>query len=258
MAPAHADAFWRWLDELSGPGKFHGADIDIRIACWSKEPPAGQYDSQLLKELERIEKAKSNDKVVRMSGVGVQTPCLIYGQKLKERRKSSFNVSAGYQLAQQKHLVYADPERERSIFLVSARPMYWWRLARSVEFGLGGGAYWFKTTGEDGFWKFTPEAQLDIKPLALIRDLSTCDPHHGIPDSQFDQLISVRLGLLTFPGGFNASQFGATKFKNGKTEVDAEAMWSLSILVDLEPAFRMKKAAQALEEILKTQPVKKK
>jgi hypothetical protein len=37
LAPAPAQAWWGWLDDLSGPGKFKGPQFDFRLACFGPE-----------------------------------------------------------------------------------------------------------------------------------------------------------------------------------------------------------------------------
>lgn len=39
LAPAPAFAWWGWLDELSGPGRFWGAEFDFRLACLMQQAP---------------------------------------------------------------------------------------------------------------------------------------------------------------------------------------------------------------------------
>jgi hypothetical protein len=261
-APQRADAFWRWLDELSGPGKFYGAELDIRIVCKTAPAKAGDYDSDLLTALQDLEaqaEAKlapltKAQKTLLMPGVG--TPCLVYGKKLTERRQASFNVVVGYQLAKRTNLVYADDLNrppgdlapERNIYNFSVRPTGWWRWARSFEVGAGVGVYWLWGTDSKSFVKVTFEPQFDLKPLALINDLRGKKPK-GIPDSQFDQLISIRGGFTRFPG-FEAQEFHAAKFRSGDLEIGVEWVKSISLIIDLEPAFRQRRAWKALDELL--------
>jgi hypothetical protein len=39
VQPARADAWFGWLDRLSGPGPFKGAEFDFRIVCFVEETP---------------------------------------------------------------------------------------------------------------------------------------------------------------------------------------------------------------------------
>jgi hypothetical protein len=260
-APQRADAFWRWLDELSGPGKFYGAELDIRIACKTVKPKA-KYESDLLTALQDLEKevktrGSANALETKMLSMGVGTPCLISDKKLDEVRKASFNVVVGYQLAKKTNLVYAGDEQrpvgelapERNIYNASVRPTGWLRLARSVEVGFGVGVYWFWGTDSEQFVNVSLEPQIDVKPLALVRDILR-KPVKGIPDSQFDQMISIRGAYTPFPGGFEAQDFHAEKFRNGDLKVGAEKMWSISVILDLEPAFRLRQASRARDTLV--------
>src|SRR5262245_44553043 len=40
VAPARADAWWGWLDDLSGPGRFRGPQFEFRVACFGEESEA--------------------------------------------------------------------------------------------------------------------------------------------------------------------------------------------------------------------------
>jgi hypothetical protein len=40
IAPAPAQAWWAWLDDLSGPGKFRGPQFEFRLVCFGEESEA--------------------------------------------------------------------------------------------------------------------------------------------------------------------------------------------------------------------------
>src|SRR6267142_1035934 len=40
LAPAPAQAWWGWLDDLSGPGRFRGPLFEFRIICFGPESEA--------------------------------------------------------------------------------------------------------------------------------------------------------------------------------------------------------------------------
>ncbi len=40
LTPASAHAWWGWLDDLSGPGKFKGRRFDVRLMCFGEESEA--------------------------------------------------------------------------------------------------------------------------------------------------------------------------------------------------------------------------
>ena len=42
MVPAPAHAWFGWLDNLSGPGPFHGLEFDVRLACFMDQPTWSQ------------------------------------------------------------------------------------------------------------------------------------------------------------------------------------------------------------------------
>jgi hypothetical protein len=42
IAPARADAWFAWLDQLSGPGPYHGLQFEFRVACFGKDSDANR------------------------------------------------------------------------------------------------------------------------------------------------------------------------------------------------------------------------
>ena len=45
LSPAPAQAWWEWLDELSGPKGLKGPQFEARLACFGNELPAGFVES---------------------------------------------------------------------------------------------------------------------------------------------------------------------------------------------------------------------
>src|ERR1044072_8556915 len=68
MAPAPAHAWWGWLEELSGPGRFIGYEFDFRFYCLMERAPlaepgaATQLASRLIVPLRRIQSIPEADK----------------------------------------------------------------------------------------------------------------------------------------------------------------------------------------------------
>ena len=48
LTPASAYAWWGWLDDLSGPGKFYGQQYEVRVACFGDEFKANEDLKRLL------------------------------------------------------------------------------------------------------------------------------------------------------------------------------------------------------------------
>jgi hypothetical protein len=66
LAPVPAQAWWGWLDDLSGPGPFWGAEFDFRVACLMEESPWAESvaNLQIAEALLRADAAKpSTDKL---------------------------------------------------------------------------------------------------------------------------------------------------------------------------------------------------
>jgi hypothetical protein len=48
LTPASAHAWWAWLDDLSGPGRFYGQQLEVRLACFGDEFKANEDLKRLL------------------------------------------------------------------------------------------------------------------------------------------------------------------------------------------------------------------
>ena len=48
LTPASAHAWWGWLDDLSGPGRFYGQQYEVRVACFGDEFKANEDLKSLL------------------------------------------------------------------------------------------------------------------------------------------------------------------------------------------------------------------
>jgi hypothetical protein len=236
LLPVHASAFWRWLDELSGPGPFNGYDMEVRLLC--RMVPARHVNDKD-RDGQRYNFPKAEYSTRSFVPIpGVLTHCIFDKDTPADRQRvASFNVGFSHQWTRRTNLDYeVDPARERKITVYSVRPSVWARPARSIEIGAGMGVYWFEGDGFDRFTRVSIEPLLfNVKPVALFRDMLRRGPIDGFPDTQLDQLLSLRVGLVMFPAGFNAEDFGA---RPGSFNVGADKMSSFSMLIDLEPLVR--------------------
>lgn len=58
MRPSPAHAWWDWLDQLSGPGKFSGPQFQFRLACFGGESAAKQVVDDLKRASEFADKLR--------------------------------------------------------------------------------------------------------------------------------------------------------------------------------------------------------
>lgn len=221
--PAHA-LFWHWLDELSGPGGFNGYEIEVRLVCFSKpEDPKAQ----------EIKEVKIPKTAAAMIGA-IPPGCVFTRVPLRNRRTASINLNVSYNYANHTNLQY-DDDRTHYVHLLIISPRVWLRPTRSVEVGAGIGWYRFTGAGFDPISRVVFEPFLvDVKPFALIKDvfnLSDQDDVRTYPDSQWDQFISVRVGLVYTEQGFDAERFGA---RPGTFRTDREVLPTASVLLDLD------------------------
>src|SRR5438132_6288459 len=80
LVPARADAWWDWLDQLSGPGPFWGWDLQYRVICIEDTDGADVRLSNI--------KDSRGQRFARFAGVG----CVFDKDK---NPLASFNVTVG-------------------------------------------------------------------------------------------------------------------------------------------------------------------
>jgi hypothetical protein len=227
--PAHA-FFWHWLDELSGPGPFNGKEFEFRLYCWHE--PDDKAD------IKREDVARTTTEKAMVLLPVVTSPCL-NNVPLNHKRTGSFSLTYTRQGTDSPNLTYdADQFKRRSVKLTTVRPTFWIRPARSVEVGAGVGFYTFSGDDFETFTTWTIEPLIfDVKPFALVRDAfhHGKPPEKGLPDTHFDQILSLRVGLIFFPQEIKDTDFGA---KANTFSVSHEKLPSFSVLLDLEPLWR--------------------
>jgi hypothetical protein len=62
MIPARADAWFEWLDRLSGPGGWYGVKLDVRALCFGKPMPLERTDARLRSLADRLKKLNRSER----------------------------------------------------------------------------------------------------------------------------------------------------------------------------------------------------
>jgi hypothetical protein len=217
--PATARANWilDWIDELSGPGPFYGPSFEWRLICFSEPDPANRDAVETADESKQ-----AAARVLQFFGPG----CFFKQVPVTHQRRASINLKLGLLKAKRNDLVYALPEADKDVKLTTLMPSVSWRAARSVEFQFGGGVFWFSGPSFASFHRIVLQpVQADVKPLAAINHFRGADP------VWWDELLSLRGGVVIVPRGFDARDFGAVP---GTFRVSRDTLKSAAIFVDLE------------------------
>ncbi len=238
VRPSHADAWWHYFDELSGPGPFNGVEVDVRVICFARSPAAST---------DRVKETEDSDRRAASRLLSIVSFDCIYSKphgaeshwgspRLDEQRWLSFNVDVVYYFAHHHHLEYDDNVRH-AVRAFSLRPTVWYRLRRGMDIGAGVGVYRFMGNGFESFNRMSVEPLIDVRPVALIKDLVGHRPASvdRYPDSQLDQILSVRTGLVYMPNGFTDRDFGA---QSNRLHTSHEALWTVAVDIDLSPIAR--------------------
>lgn len=239
--PAPADAlFWRWLDELSGPGPFNGIEIEARLYCFpdrvqrSVATPAQTMDANgQAGGSSVLEAGKREARAPRRAFLAAQLPCLNKSSR-EGPRKASVNLTTSYNWARNSNQIYADG-RDHKVHYIEVRPSVWVRPARSIDVGTGVSWLLFRGDRFDSFSRIAFEpVMVDIKPFALLNDLRRRTPlvrKYVMPDAEGDLFLTFRTGVMLMPKGFTDRDFGA---EPNTFSVGHEWLPMFSVLLDLD------------------------
>ena len=206
---AHAGII-EWIDQLSGPGGFVGFSIEARLHCW------GVDKVTKLQEPRKEEPEPDRQEDARAFGVVLACPNTLAPT---QRTGFTLNVASGVSWALNNNLKYA-PNTETGVKLVPLEGSVWWYPLPPVAVGASIGNYWFSGPAFSTFSRFyVRPIQVELKPLAFPRKrwYTTAE------------ILTVRIGYVLIPEGFQASDFGAI----GPYQTEHEALPSVALLLDL-------------------------
>lgn len=181
---AHAGWAWlSWLEELSGPGPFHGVMFTSAVAC---APANGPLD---------------------FCSVGSEQ--MVHTIVIRAGR-----LTSGKNAQRFRDLPASDPGNTDPVYVVPISVLYLHRVHRSFE--IGGGAGVMRTSGDgfDAFWKFS------LTPAAVAFTPGALKKWTGKWAPRFAHAVRLEFDTSYFPQGFDGSDFNnsRTTFKS-KPEV---------------------------------------
>ena len=183
MMPAPAHAWFGWLDNLSGPGPFIGDEIEIRLVCFG----GGKF-------------TRAEGDNVRVIPATVESGCLLGTRK---NHRFSIDLIAGAYWAIANNLQYADPKVNRRIGLIDYGALGSWSVfEQRVELKVGFEGNSFYGPAFDSFTRRSVVGFIDWKLFACEK-----------PDEMrsWKDMVTLRVGALFFPGGFDSTDFGAAQ-----------------------------------------------
>jgi hypothetical protein len=209
VTPAHA--WWEFIERLSGPGPFTGVSVDARVLCIVAEgdsmrantpPPLGILTTSC--RLEGLRDA-SGPRQRQLAAVDL-------GMRFVWKEDDPL-FAGGERIS----LTTIEPSL--SINLLSGFTDQW----DVVDYGVGIGAYWFSS---DAFPSFHG---LFVEPVRFEFHAPTRVRMHRWAAA----IPRVRVGLLTFPGGFETASFAAAP--SVPERISRDTVLNVGIFVDLVP-----------------------
>jgi hypothetical protein len=297
FTPVSAQAWWGWLDDLSGPGPFWGRQYEIRAYCFG---PEDQKTKTLADALFKAKVATyrspngANDEVQRLwrefdKALDDAKPVLApldvanfksamstFLNRREVQRAPSVEVdpAAADLIAKASSLVeqsykanvsidstgvswsFCSPDstrntaieigatfwqansnpafaRDYTVRLITLMPSISYRLFKdpthdAVDIGAGAGIYWFSSRGFNAF------SGLLLQPARVDVHGPTSWLNAGGLRTAI-ALLTLRAGVLGFPGGFEAGAFGP-----GTKAIGADFRPTLTVFVDVAPLLRSK------------------
>jgi hypothetical protein len=227
LTPAPASAFWRWIDEWSGPGPFNGVGFQMRLIC-IKDVPATRAVPEVEVDPATLSRA---EKTVRVLLAAVGDGCLFQPEVRTPR--ASFNFEAAHLWSNKNPLPYtiSPVPTDTSVQINQFEPSVSVHLDQDlrrdfIEVGVGIG--FERITGPAGTFTraIIEPIRWDIRPLAFLWD------HHPKWN-----IVTLRVGLLIVPRGYDANDFGADP---GSFHQSVEVLPTLGMVVDLRKLLALK------------------
>lgn len=227
--PAPAYAWWEFLEEFSGPRKFYGWDIQMRVFCL-----VDRVEEQTVTRGGRTKTVKvvqDTEKQVP-SAIGVLLSACKVGRSPDHRTTHyarRMSVDLGARFLQSEDPRFANGERIDFTTLepsISINLFSRWPSRDFLDYGFGAGAYWFSST------EFQSFNGAFLEPVRFEFHTTT-----AMKQNAWASLVpSVRVGWLNFPAGFATASWAAAP--GIAPRIGRDWVFNLGIFLDLEPLLR--------------------
>jgi hypothetical protein len=227
--PAPAYAWWEFLEEFSGPKKFYGWDIQMRVFCL-----VDRVEEQTVTRGDRTKTVKVVQDTERQvpSAIGVLLSACKVGRS-PDHRKTHYarrmSVDLGARFLHSEDPRFANGERIDFTTLepsISINLFSKWPSRDFLDYGFGAGAYWFSST------EFQSFNGAFLEPVRFEFHTTT-----AMKQNAWASLVpSVRVGWLNFPAGFETASWAAGP--GIQPRIGRDWVFNLGIFFDLEPLLR--------------------
>lgn len=214
VLPERANAWWDIIEELSGPGKFYGWDLDLRLFCLN----------------DKVDATRAGTDTPETERVGPTVGAVVSACRVKKgyARRLGVNLGARF-LKADDNSRFANGER---ISLTTLEPAISFNLLSRhpdkdfVDYGFGAGVYWFSSTEFQSFnGAFLEPVRIEFHPTTNMKQ------NHKWAAA----IPVVRLGYLLFPGGFETAAFAAAP--GVPPRISRDWAFNVGVFFDLEGLF---------------------
>lgn len=227
--PAPSYAWWEFLEEFSGPRKFYGWDIQMRVFCLVDTVQARQVTRD---GVTKTVKVVENTERQIPSAIGVLlSTCNV--RRSPEHRQTHFarrmSVDLGVRFLHSEDPRFASGEQIDFTTLepsISINLFSRWPTRDFLDYGFGAGAYWFSST------EFPSFNGAFLEPIRFEFHTTT-----AMKQKNWASFVpSVRVGWLNFPAGFETAAWAAAP--GIAPRIGSDWVFNLGIFFDLEPLLR--------------------
>jgi hypothetical protein len=212
--PTQAFAWWEFIEELSGPGRFYGWDVDLRLFCLA----------------DKVDPSRADKNAPDVEKVGPSVGAVVSACRIKTgfSRRLAVNLGARFLWADDNPR-FANGQR---ISLTTLEPSVSFNLFSKhptrdfVDYGFGAGVYWFSST------EFTSFNGAFIEPVRFEFHTTTdMKQKHKWAAA----IPVVRVGVLMFPAGFDTASFAAAP--DVPARISRDWAFNAGVFFDLEGLF---------------------
>jgi hypothetical protein len=200
LCPAVAQAnIWSWLEELSGPGPFHGGVVWIPVMC--RDKPSQNF--------EVLESPTWHWCVTRVRVTTIKEE----ESKIKHPLPMVFAVKLGWLRSEDgprfKDLPRTDPDNQGQVSVIPVSGLFLFRLHRSLD--VGGGAGILRVSGKG----FDPLYRVSLVPISA--SLTPLALNCKWQEKRWAYILRAEIESSFLPQGFKGSDFNNTRtsFKSG-------------------------------------------
>ena len=198
--PAMAQAsIWSWLEELSGPGPFHGGVVWLPVLCHDKDPQSLDMDIPPKWHRCLVKVTTKKEETIRATQV-FPVPVV-------------FAVKVGWLTSDNgprfKDLPSTDDDNRGKVSALPVSGLFLFRLYRALD--VGGGAGLLRVSGEG----FDPLYRVSLIPISA--SLTPLALNCAWQDQSWAYILRAEVETSFYPTGFKGTDFNNTRttFKSG-------------------------------------------